>query len=134
VPWAVTGAPLAAICMRMTAATMREVSGSDFVRTALGKGLSQRAVAYRHALPTAVSPTLSLAGAYTPLLVGNALLVEQVFNIPGAFRYTPGAISNGDFPMLQGLVIVGAFMVVLGTLATDLALARLDPRIRGRTA
>ena len=116
--------------MRMTSAQMQETSSSDFVRTALGKGLRSRAVEYRHTLPAAVSPTLSLAGAYTPLLVGNALLVEQVFNIPGAFRLTPGAISDGNFAILQGLVIVGALMVVAGNLATDLLLARLDPRTR----
>ena len=130
VPWCVAGAPLAAICMRMTAAMMHDASGSDFVRTAFGKGLTARAVEYRHTLPAAVSPTLSLAGAYTPLLVGNALLVEQVFNIPGAFRLTTGAISNGDFEVLQGLVIVGALLVVAGNLATDLVLGRLDPRTR----
>jgi ABC-type dipeptide/oligopeptide/nickel transport system permease component len=73
-------------------------------------------VAYRHALPAVVPPTITLAGAYTPLLVGNALLVEQVFNIPGVFRYTPGAVSNG----------------VLGNLAADLVLARIDPRVRAQ--
>jgi peptide/nickel transport system permease protein len=87
-------------------------------------------VAIRHTLPAAAGPTISFAGAYTPLLVGNALLVEQVFNIPGVFRYTPGAISNGDFPLLQGMILVGAVLVVLGNLAADLLLARLDPRIR----
>jgi peptide/nickel transport system permease protein len=102
VPWIVTGLPLAALCLRLTAASMRDAGEADFVRTALGKGLSPRAVAYRHTLPTAISPTLSLAGAYLPLLVGNALLVEQVFNIPGVFRYTTAAVSNGDFPLLQG--------------------------------
>jgi peptide/nickel transport system permease protein len=130
VPWAVAGAPLAAICLRMTAATMGELGDEDFIRTALGKGLSPRAVALRHALPAAASPTLSIAGAYTPLLVGNALLVEQVFNIPGVFRHTTGAVSNGDFPVLQGLVLVGAFLVVVGNLAADLVLGRLDPRQR----
>jgi peptide/nickel transport system permease protein len=79
----------------------------------------------------AASPTLTITGAYTPLLVGNALLVEQVFNIPGVFRYTSGAVSNGDFPVLQGLVLVGAFLVVIGNLAADLVLGRLDPRLRG---
>ena len=67
---------------------MRDADDADFVRTALGKGLTHRAVAYRHSLPAAVSPTVAFAGAYTPLLVANALLVEQVFNIPGVFRYT----------------------------------------------
>jgi peptide/nickel transport system permease protein len=130
VPWMVVGLPLAAICMRLTAASMLETSDSEFIRTALGKGLSERRVAIRHTLPAAAVPTVSFAGAYTPLLVGNALLVEQVFNIPGVFRYTPGAISNGDFPLLQGMIIVSAVLVVLGNLAADLVLARLDPRVR----
>ena len=130
VPWIIAGAPLAAICMRLTASTMRDVDDEDFVRTALAKGLSERRVAYRHTLPTAISPTVSFAGAYAPLLVGNALLVEQVFNIPGVFRYTSGAVSNGDFPLLQGMVLVGALFVVFGNLVADLILARLDPRTR----
>jgi peptide/nickel transport system permease protein len=130
VPWMVTGAPLAAICLRLTAAGMREADDAEYVRTALGKGLSERRVALRHTLPAASAPTLSFAGAYSPLLVSNALLVEQVFNIPGVFRYTTGAINNGDFPLLQGMIIVGAVMVVVGNLLADLALARLDPRVR----
>jgi peptide/nickel transport system permease protein len=132
VPWMLVGAPLAAICLRLTEAGMRDADDTDFVRTALGKGLTHRAVAYRHSLPAAISPTVAFVGAYTPLVVGNALLVEQVFNIPGVFRYTPGAVSNGDFPLLQGMVLVGAVLVVLGNLAADLVLARLDPRIRGQ--
>ena len=56
--------------------------------------------------------------------------MEQVFNIPGVFRYTPGAVSNGDFPLLQGMVLVGALFVVFGNLVADLVLARLDPRTR----
>jgi ABC-type dipeptide/oligopeptide/nickel transport system permease component len=74
----------------LTFATRRLAAAGDaeFVRTAFGKGLSERRVAIRHTLPAAAGPTISFAGAYTPLLVGNALLVEQVFNIPGVFRYT----------------------------------------------
>jgi ABC-type dipeptide/oligopeptide/nickel transport system permease component len=132
VPWMVAGAPLAAMCLRLTAGAMRDVGDADFVRTALGKGLSERRVALRHTLPAAAAPTVSFAGAYSPLLVGNALLVEQVFNIPGVFRYTSGAIANGDFPLLQGMVVVGAVMVVIGNLAADLVLARLDPRVRAQ--
>jgi peptide/nickel transport system permease protein len=132
VPWMVAGAPLAAICLRLTASTMRDADEAEFVRTALGKGMSERSVAYRHTLPTAIAPTVSFAGAYSPLLVGNALLVEQVFNIPGVFRYTTGAVSNGDFALLQGMVLVGAVMVVIGNLVADLVLARLDPRIRAQ--
>jgi peptide/nickel transport system permease protein len=130
VPWMIVGAPLAAICLRLTASSIIDAGDAEFLRTALAKGLSERRVAIRHALPAAAAPTISFAGAYMPLLVGNALLVEQVFNIPGVFRYTPGAISNGDFPLLQGMILVGAVLVVLGNLAADLALARLDPRTR----
>jgi peptide/nickel transport system permease protein len=130
VPWMVTGAPLAAICLRLTASGMREVDDAEFVRTAYGKGLSERRVALRHSLPASAGPTISFAGSYAPLLVSNALLVEQVFNIPGVFRYTTGAINNGDFPLLQGMIIVGAFLVVFGNLVADLVLARLDPRVR----
>jgi peptide/nickel transport system permease protein len=130
VPWMVAGAPLAAICLRLTAGSLRDAADANDVGTALGKGVSPGRVAYRHALPVAIPPTISVAGAYMPLLVGNALLVEQVFNIPGVFRYTSGAVSNGDFPLLQGMVVVGAVMVVIGNLAADLVLARIDPRVR----
>jgi ABC-type dipeptide/oligopeptide/nickel transport system permease component len=109
---------------------MIDNADAEFIRTALGKGLSERRVAVRHALPYAAGPTISFAGSYATLLVGNALLVEQVFNIPGVFRYTPGAISNGDFELLQGMLIVGTLLVVFGNLVADLILARLDPRTR----
>jgi peptide/nickel transport system permease protein len=132
VPWMVTGAPLAAICLRLTASGMRDIDDADYIRTAYGKGLSGNRVAFRHALPASAAPTIAFAGSYAPLLVSNALLVEQVFNIPGVFRYTTGAINNGDFELLQGMIIVGAVLVVVGNLLADLALARLDPRVRNQ--
>jgi peptide/nickel transport system permease protein len=132
VPWMVTGAPLAAICLRLTASGMREIDDADYIRTAYGKGLSGNRVAFRHALPASAAPTIAFAGSYAPLLVSNALLVEQVFNIPGVFRYTTGAINNGDFELLQGMIIIGAVLVVIGNLVADLALARLDPRVRNQ--
>jgi peptide/nickel transport system permease protein len=130
VPWMIAGLPLAAMCLRLTTASMVDNADAEFIRTAIGKGLSERRVAVRHALPFSAAPTISFAGSYATLLVGNALLVEQIFNIPGVFRYTPGAVSNGDFELLQGMVIVGAVLVVLGNLIADLLLARLDPRTR----
>jgi peptide/nickel transport system permease protein len=130
VPWIVAGLPLAAMCLRLTASSMRDLGETEFIRTAYGKGLSERQVELRHALPAAAAPTISFAGSYAPLLVSNALLVEQVFNIPGVFRYTTGAINNGDFPLLQGMIIVGALLVVFGNLLADLLLARIDPLVR----
>jgi peptide/nickel transport system permease protein len=130
VPWFVVGAPLAAICLRMLRATLPEVAGEDFVRTARAKGLSPRAVSVRHTLPVALPATVSLAGAYTPLLIGNVILVEAVFGIPGAYRLIPSAIDTADFPLLQAIVIIGAVFVVLTNALADVTLAALDPRVR----
>jgi peptide/nickel transport system permease protein len=130
VPWLVVGAPLAAMCLRMTRASLPEVVDADFIRTATAKGLPPSRVTLRHALPVALSPTLSLAGASMPLLVGNAILVEAVFGIPGVYRLIPGAIDNGNFPVLQGIVIVGAVFVVMANAVVDVTLAALDPRVR----
>jgi peptide/nickel transport system permease protein len=130
VPWLVAGAPLAAMCLRMTRASLPEVVDADFVRTATAKGLSPLHVMARHTLPVALAPTLSLAGAYVPLLVGNVVLVEAVFGIPGVYRLIPGAIDDGNFPVLQGIVIVGAIFVVVANAVVDVTLAALDPRIR----
>jgi peptide/nickel transport system permease protein len=130
VPWLVAGAPLAAMCLRMTRASLPEVADADFVRTATAKGLSPLHVTARHTLPVALAPTLSLAGASVPLLIGNVVLVEAVFGIPGVYRLIPGAIDNGNFPVLQGIVIVGAIFVVVANAVVDVTLAALDPRIR----
>jgi len=130
VPWLVAGAPLAGVCLRMTRATLPEAMEPDFVRTATAKGLSPARVTTRHTLPVALAPTLSLTGAYLPLLVGNIVLVEAVFGIPGLYRLIPGALDNGNFPVLQGIVIVGAVFVVVANAIVDVTLAALDPRVR----
>lgn len=130
VPWCVAAAPLAAVVLRLTRSAMRDAEQEDFVRTALGKGLRSWRVSGRHVLPAALPAPVSLAGAYAPLLVGNALLVEQVFNVPGAFRAFPRAVQEADYPVIQGLVLVGAVLVALANLAADLVLAGVDPRTR----
>jgi peptide/nickel transport system permease protein len=130
VPWLVAGAPLAGMCLRMTRATLPEAMEADFVRTATAKGLSPARVTARHTLPVALAPTLSLAGACLPLLVGNIVLVEAVFGIPGLYRLIPGALDNGNFPVLQGIVIVGSVFVVVANAIVDGTLAALDPRVR----
>jgi peptide/nickel transport system permease protein len=130
VPWIILALPLAAINMRLTRADLRDLLQDDFVRTATAKGLPPWVVATRHMLPVAMPPAISLTGAYVPLLVGNALLVEAVYGIPGSFRLLPRAISFGDYPVIQGLVLVSAFFVVLCNALADLLLAMLDPRVR----
>jgi peptide/nickel transport system permease protein len=130
VPWMVAGAPLAAVCMRMMRAGIGEIRGEDFIRTAAAKGLSPAQVTRRHVVPVAMPPVVSLAGAYTPLLIGNVILIEAVFDIPGLYQLIPGAMANGNYPIIQGLVIVTAVFVVVVNGLVDIALAAIDPRVR----
>ena len=127
-PWIAAGLPLAAVCMRMTRAEMIEIRGEDFIRTAAAKGLSPAAISVRHVLPVAMPPVVSLAGAYTPLLIGNVILIEKVFDVPGIYQVIPSALSLGDYLMIQGIVIVTAVFVVIVNGLVDIALAALDPR------
>jgi peptide/nickel transport system permease protein len=130
VPWIILGLPLAAINMRLTRADLQDVIGEDYVRTAVAKGLPPWVVMSRHMLPVAIPPAVSLTGAYIPLLVGNALLVESVYGIPGSFKLIPHAIDIGNYPIIQGLVIVSAVFVVVCNGIADIILAALDPRVR----
>jgi peptide/nickel transport system permease protein len=130
VPWIITGLPLAAINMRLTRADLQDVLQQDYVRTASAKGLPPWVVMTRHMLPVSVPPAVSLTGAYVPLIVGNALLVESVYEIPGSFQLIPHAIDVGNYPVIQGLVIVSAVFVVTCNGIADIVLAALDPRVR----
>ena len=130
VPWIAAGLPLAAVCMRMTRATMSEIRDEDFIRTAAAKGLTPVAISVRHVLPVALPPVVSLAGAYTPLLIGNVILIEKVFDVPGIYQVIPSALSLGDYIMIQGVVIVTAVFVVIVNGLVDIALAAIDPRVR----
>jgi peptide/nickel transport system permease protein len=133
VPWMVLALPLAAINMRLTRSDLRELVDADYVRTAASKGLPSWVVVARHMLPVAMPPAISLTGAYVPLLVGNALLVESVYEVPGSFRLIPGAISVGDYPVIQGLVLVSAVFVVVCNGVADVLVAALDPRVRQKS-
>jgi peptide/nickel transport system permease protein len=130
VPWIIVGLPLAAVNMRLTRADLQEARNEDFVRTASAKGLPPWVVVSRHMLPVAVPPAVSLTGSYVPLLVGNALLVEQVYDIPGSFQLIPHALDVGNYPIIQGLVIISAVFVVVCNGVADIVLAALDPRVR----
>lgn len=130
VPWLVLGGPLAGMCVRMMRASAIDVMHEDFIRQARAKGLPERQVLRRHVLPAGAAPTVSLTGANMTLMITNLVLVEQIFNVPGIFRGTTGAMNDGEFEVLQALVIVGAFLVVVGNLLADLVLSWLDPRTR----
>ncbi len=130
VPWFVLGAPLFALVLRMTRAAMVDQQSEDYLRTARAKGLSGRQVARRHALPAASSPVLALVGVNMATLVTNVVLVEHAFSIPGLFQDLTGAMEDGNFPLLQGMTVVTAALVVTANLVVDVLHAAIDPRVR----
>jgi peptide/nickel transport system permease protein len=130
VPWFVLGMPLAALCLRMTRAAMTDVLDEDYLRTALAKGLRERTVNRRHALPAASSSVFTLVGVNMATLVTNVVLIEHAFSIPGVFRFTTQAMDDGNFPLLQGMTLAAAVMVVTANLLIDVVHAAIDPTIR----
>lgn len=129
-PWIILGLPLAGLTLRLMRGSMLESLDADHLRTARAKGVAPGAVVRRHAVPTALAPTLVLAGASVNATILNLCLVEKVFSIPGAFSHVTDAAGTGDFPLLFGLAALTAALVGVLNLAVDLALAALDPRTR----
>jgi peptide/nickel transport system permease protein len=110
--------------------SMLEVIHQDFIRTARAKGLSERAVIFKHALRNALIPIITLLGLYLPFLLSGAVLVESIFGWPGMGRAIVDAIMQRDYPMVMATSFVIAAMVVLGNLISDVLYAVVDPRIR----
>lgn len=129
-PWIILGLPLAAITMRMMRAALAETLEEDFVRTARGKGLTPARVMRRHAVPAASAPVISLVGVSMGTIVTNAILLEYSFSIPGIFSLMTRAMAQGDLPVIEGVAIGGAVLVVGANLLADLMHAWLDPRVR----
>ncbi len=123
-------APATAVLARVTRASMLEVLGQDFVRTARAKGLAGRLVVYHHALRNALIPVVTIAGLQFAGLVAGAVIVESVFARPGLGRLAVNAILSRDFPLAQGIVLVVATMYVFVNVAVDVLYALIDPRIR----
>ena len=123
--------PQAAILARfMRSATIGALS-EDFVRTARAKGLGTRAALWRHAVPNALVPVITLIGIQFPLLLTGTIIVETVFDLPGLGRLVLEAIDQRDLPVVQDIVLLLVGLVVLVNVAVDLAALRLDPRLRG---
>lgn len=119
-----------AIYVRMTRASMLEVSRLDFVKTARAKGLSHGVIQRRHILRNALLPVITLAGLQAGQIVGGAVLTETVFAWPGIGRLMFEAISQRDYNVLLGVFFVSAAMVLLFNLITDIVYVFVDPRIR----
>src|SRR4051794_13413644 len=119
-----------ALVARMTRATMLEVLKQDYVRTARSKGMSNKVLLFRHALPNAAVPIITTIGAGVALLLSGVVVTETVFAIPGLGRLTVDAILRRDYPVIQGVILVFSGSYVLLNLLIDISYAVVDPRIR----
>lgn len=129
-PWLVLAGAFAAVYARMLRGSLIETMSQDFVRTARAKGISERRVVLRHGVRVAITPVVTLLGVDIGVLLGGAILVETVFNIPGIGRLGFDAIDHADFPVIQGTVLLAALCVVVANLVVDVVYALLDPRVR----
>ncbi|MPY92138.1 MAG: ABC transporter permease subunit [Acidimicrobiia bacterium] len=120
----------AASMMRLVSSSLLEIAGSDYVKLARLKGMPERVVVLKHALKNALLPVLTLAGVNFVVMVNAAVVVESIFSWPGIGDLVKQGIDQRDFPLVQGVVLLAAAMVVLVNLLVDIAYAWVDPRIR----
>jgi peptide/nickel transport system permease protein len=129
-PWFTLALVLAATYTRLTRASMLDVLGEDYIRTARSKGLRESRVVYRHGLRSALTPVVTQFGIDLGQLVGGVIVTETVFSIDGLGKTAIDAISQQDLPVIIGIVIFASVAVVAANLLVDLAYAVLDPRVR----
>jgi peptide/nickel transport system permease protein len=129
-PWLSIALVTAATYSRLTRSAMLDVLEEDYIRTARAKGLTERRVTYRHALRSALTPVVSQFGIDLGTLMGGAIVTEVVFGLPGLGREAVQAITSQDLPIILGITILSAALVVAANLVVDVAHAVLDPRVR----
>ncbi len=129
-PVTTLGLGQSALIARLTRSSMIEVLSTDYVRTARAKGLTQRRVLIRHALQNTLIPVITVVGLSVGGLLGGAVITESIFHLPGVGSLAIDAISNRDYPMIQGAVILVAASFVFVNLVVDIIYAFVDPRIR----
>jgi len=119
-----------AVYSRLARASMLDVLGSDYIRTARSKGLSEKVVVYKHALKNALLPVVTMAGLQFSRLIAGAVVVETVFSWPGIGQLAFNSILRRDHPLLLGILFLSTLMVVVANLLTDFTYRILDPRIK----
>jgi peptide/nickel transport system permease protein len=129
-PWVTLAFLQAAMYARLTRATMMEVMGEDYVRTARAKGLSERVVIGKHAMRSTMAPILTVFGMDVGALVGGAILTETTFSIPGLGGAVLQAIKGNDLPVIIGVTLITSAAVIIANLVVDLMYAVIDPRVR----
>ena len=130
IPATILGFVLSGTTMRMMRAMMLEVLRQDYIRTAWAKGFTEKLVVIRHALKNALIPVVTLVGYQVPILVGGAVIIEQIFTLPGIGRLLVDALSQRDYPVVSAVNLVIGTTVLVINLLVDLTYAYLDPRIR----
>jgi peptide/nickel transport system permease protein len=131
-PAIILGTSLSAVTMRLTRTMMLEVLRQDYIRTAWAKGLSERLVVARHALRNALIPVVTLIGLQAPLLIGGAVIMEQIFVIPGMGLLLLDAVNQRDYPIITGVFLIVGVAVMVINLLVDLSYGLLDPKVRYR--
>ncbi|MGV2107179.1 ABC transporter permease [Agrobacterium vitis] len=124
--------PQAGVLTRVTRSAVLEVMNEDFVRTARAKGLTRRAALWRHAVPNALVPVMTILGLQFTFLIAGAILIENVFNLPGLGRLAYQALNQRDIIVMQDVVLFFAGLVIIMNFLVDLSYLVLDPRLRGR--
>ena len=130
IPSLILGTAMAAATMRLTRTMMLEVLRQDYIRTAWSKGLKERIVIIRHTIKNALIPVVSLIGLQLPILIGGAVIMENIFNLPGLGRLMVNALTDRDYPLISGVNLFFATGVVGLNLLIDLIYPYLDPRVR----
>jgi peptide/nickel transport system permease protein len=129
-PWLTLSLTFAAFYARMTRSNLIETMTEDYIRTARAKGLSERRVIFKHGLRAALTPVVTMFGLDLGILLGGAVITEQVFNLPGMGHYVIDALTTNDFPAVMGVTVFAALFIIVANLLVDVAYAFLDPRVR----
>jgi len=132
IPAVIMGASFSGSLMRFVRTMMLEVLRQDYIRTAWSKGLSERTVIYRHALRNTLIPMVTIVGMGLPGLIGGSVITEQIFNLPGVGRWLFDAVTRRDYPIISGMNLMSATLVLFCNLAVDITYAWLDPRVKYR--
>lgn len=115
---------------RYMRSSMLNVIGQDYITTARAKGLPERVVIYKHALHNALLPLITLAGFSIPGLIGGSVIFESIYSIPGMGQLFYQSVMSRDYPVVMGILIIGALLTLIGNLVADVCYALADPRIR----
>jgi peptide/nickel transport system permease protein len=129
-PWLTLAFASAATYTRLTRTSLLDVLGEDYIRTARSKGLAERGVVYRHGLRSVLTPLVSQLGIDVATLLGGAIVTENVFGLPGLGQLAVSSITAEDRPVIMGVVLLAAAVIVVANLVVDLSYAVLDPRVR----